>query len=197
MSPVQYTVREEDWIKQEYRKELHIDNGMLKTGDGDLHDYILRGISEMDESELSYIFGIENPTSLLTEDETLGNNIRVEDFAIRGTHRGKDELAIGQVVSANRKNKVASLPFEYRQVNGFGHEIRIDPSIESNITGYYIVCSDYEPEEVRKHNRIMERDLRLYGRGEIGINIYRIEPDRRNEEMEEAVRNFYSSLTHS
>lgn len=190
-------MRKEDWIKQEYRKELHIDNGMLETGDGDLHDYILRGISEMDESELSYIFGIENPTSLLTEDETLGNNIRVEDFAIRGTHRGKDELAIGQVVSANRKNEVATLPFEYRQVNGFGHEIRIDPSIESEITGYYIVCSDYEPEEVRKHNRIMERDLRLYGRGEIGINIYRIEPDRRNEEMEEAVRNFYSSLTHS
>ena len=197
MSPVQYTVRKEDWINQEYRKELHIDNGMLETGDGDLHDYILRGISEMDESELSYIFGIENPTSLLTEDETLGSNIRVEDFAIRGTHRGQDELAIGQVVSANRKNEVASLPFEYRQVNGFGHEIRIDPSIESDITGYYIVCSDYEPEEVRKHNRLMERDLSLYGRGEIGINIYRIEPDRRNEEMEEAVRNFYSSLTHS
>lgn len=181
-------------ITQSYTKDLQVNRDSLKETDRDLHDYILSGLGNLEAEDFSYIFGVKKPSRILSEGEIIAGNVVVEDFAITGSYRG-GEMAVGQVVSCNSKETIDSIPKDYLQVNGFGEEIERNPEIDPDLTGYYIVRSEYKPEEVRKRNRLFDRDLELYGRADVPVEIYRVEPDKRD--IEEALKNFYSSLAHS
>lgn len=183
---------DEDRIQQTYTKELSINQGDVSEGDSDLHDYILRGLAELDESELEYVFGVRDPSRLLSEGEVIHGNVVVEDFAITGSYNG-GEMALGQVVSCNGKEKLASIPRDYIQINNFGEDIKQNPEIDPEITGHYIVRTAYEPEEVRRRNRYFQRDLGFFGSGQVKVDIHRIEPEEKD--IGESVSSFYRSLT--
>lgn len=180
-----------DWIEQVYSKNLNINRKLLQDEDSDLHDYILRGLAGLDSTDLNYIFGIREPSRLLSEGEEIHGNTTVEDFAVTGSYNG-GEMAIGQVVSTNGKELIGSRPKDYRQINRFGDEIEDNPEIDPEITGYYLVRSDYEPEEVRSRNKYFKRDFDFFGAANIPVDIYRVEPEENN--IEKALRSFYSSL---
>lgn len=183
--------REPDWVRQSYSKELEIERGSIQESDHDIHDYILRGLAELDTAELDYIFGVRDPSRLISEGESIIGNVKVEDFAITGSYNG-GEMAIGQVASCNGKKLVGSVPRDYMQVNRFGEAIQDNPEIDPEITGYYLVRSHFTPEEVRNRNSYFDRDVEFFGRGTVEVDILRIEPEERN--IEESVESFYSSL---
>ncbi|MFT4893119.1 MAG: hypothetical protein ACI8Z7_000917 [Candidatus Nanohaloarchaea archaeon] len=181
-------------FEQSYRKELEVRQSGLEETDRDLHDYILSGLGNLEQEDFSYIFGVEKPSRIISEGEKIAGDTVVEDFAITGSYQG-GEMALGQVVSCDSKEVIDSVPKDYIQVNGFGKEIERNPEIDPEITGYYIVRSEYDREEIHKRNRLFNRDLDFYGRSDIPVEIYRVEPDERN--IEKSLRGFYSSLTHS
>jgi hypothetical protein len=181
-------------FKQSYQKNLRVHQSHLEEGDRDLHDYILSGLGSLEQEDFSYIFGVEKPSRIISEGERITGDTVIEDFAITGSYQG-GEMAVGQVVSCNSKEAIDSVPKDYIQVNNFGEEIERNPEIDPQITGYYIVRSKYNQHEIQKRNRLFNRDLDLYGRAEIPVEIYRVEPEEKN--IEEALKGFYSSLTHS
>jgi hypothetical protein len=181
-------------FKHSYQKNLRVHQSHLEEGDRDLHDYILSGLGSLEQEDFSYIFGVEKPSRIISEGERITGDTVIEDFAITGSYQG-GEMAVGQVVSCNSKEAIDSVPKDYIQVNNFGEEIERNPEIDPQITGYYIVRSKYNQHEIQKRNRLFNRDLDLYGRAEIPVEIYRVEPEEKN--IEEALKGFYSSLTHS
>lgn len=181
-------------VESSYQKDLEVNQANVKDTDKDVHDYILSGLANLEPEDFSYIFGVEKPSRILSEGETITGEVEVEDFAITGSYRG-GEIAIGQVVSSNSKEKIGSIPKDYIQVNCFGEEIIRNPEISPEITGYYIVKSDFSSEEIHKRNRLFNRDLNLYGRSSIPVEIHRVKPNEKD--IEEALKGFYSSLTHS
>jgi hypothetical protein len=183
-----------EWIEETYTKQLKVDRRLIEYSDRDLHDYILRGLADLDSSELSYIFGIENPAKFLGEGDRLHQHETVEDFAVKDSSP-EGEIAIGQVASSNGKKDLYGVSQGYRQINSFGTKIDNTPGIDPEITGYFIVRSKYETEQVKKRNRFLNRDLDMFGTIEIPVDIHRIEPEERN--IEESVEKFYSSFTHS
>lgn len=187
-------MEERDWVEQVYSKTLRVNSDNIDKGDRDIHDYILRGLANLDTSELDYLFGVRQPSRLLSEGETIHGGITIEDFAITGSYHG-GEMAIGQVASCNGKELVGSVPRDYRQVNRFGETIKSNPDIDPDITGYFLVRTVYSPEEVRKRNKYFDRDVGFFGSSDIDVEILRIEPEENT--LDEAMRSFYSSLTQS
>ncbi|MFQ3275420.1 MAG: hypothetical protein ACI9LV_000802 [Candidatus Nanohaloarchaea archaeon] len=181
-------------FEQSYRKELEVRQSGLEENDKDLHDYILSGLGNLEQEDFSYIFGVEKPSRIISEGEKIAGDTIVEDFAITGSYQG-GEMALGQVVSCDSKEVIDSVPKDYIQINGFGKEIERNPEIDPEITGYYIVRSEYDREEIHKRNRLFNRDLDFYGRSDIPVEIYRVEPDGRD--IADALREFYSSLAQS
>jgi hypothetical protein len=181
-------------FKQSYQKNLRVNQSRLKEGDRDLHDYILSGLGSLEQEDFSYIFGVEKPSRIISEGEIITGDTVIEDFAITGSYQG-GEMAVGQVVSCNSKGAIDSVPRDYIQVKNFGEEIERNPEIDPQITGYYIVRSEYNRDEIQKRNRLFNRDLDLYGRSEIPVEIYRVEPEKKD--IEDALKGFYSSLAQS
>lgn len=178
-------------FKQSYQKTLRVNQSHLEEGDRDLHDYILSGLRSLEQEDFSYIFGVEKPSRIISEGEKITGDTVIEDFAITGSYQG-GEMAVGQVVSCNSKGTIDSVPRDYIQVNNFGQKIERNPEIDPQITGYYIVRSEYNRDEIQKRNRLFNRDLDLYGSGEIPVEIYRVEPEEKD--IEDALKQFYSSL---
>jgi hypothetical protein len=181
-------------FKQSYQKNLRVNQSRLKEGDRDLHDYILSGLGSLEQEDFSYIFGVEKPSRIISEGEIITGDTTIEDFAITGSYQG-GEMAVGQVVSCNSKGAIDSVPRDYIQVKNFGEEIERNPEIDPQITGYYIVRSEYNRDEIQKRNRLFNRDLDLYGRANIPVEIYRVEPEEKD--IEDALKGFYSSLAQS
>lgn len=181
-------------VRQSYKKNLEIKQDVLEESDREIHDYILSGLGSLETEDFSYIFGVDNPSHILSEGENVTSNIVAEDFAIVESNTD-GRMAIGQIASSNFKGSINKVPRDYVQVNSFGEEIKRNPEINPEITGYYIIRSEYERTEIHKRNRLLNRDLDLYGRAEIPVEIYRVEPEEKD--IEGALKGFYSSLTHS
>lgn len=177
-----------------YRENLGINRDSLHEDDREIHDYIIAGLRNLDSERISRIFGVEDPSNILSEGDKITPETVAEDFAvIESDLEGK--IAIGQVVSSSSKGYINSKPRDYIQINGFGERIRRTPEINPEITGYYLVKSSYDRSAIHKRNRLVNRDIDLYGRAEIPVEITKVEPDERN--IEKSLRGFYSSLTHS
>lgn len=181
-------------IQQTYSKTLEVSRAYLGESDSDVHDFIVRGLAGLEPVDYDYIFNIPHPSEIMAEGEKLNDEIIVEDFAIIGSERG-NRMAIGQVVSCRDKGYVGSVPRDQLQINGFGEEIRRHPDMSPEITGYYLVRTPYSQQEIRNRNKYSRRDIGFFGKTEIPVEIQRVEPDERD--IEEAMRNFYSSLTQS
>lgn len=181
-------------VRQSYKKNLEIKQDVLEESDKEIHDYILSGLGTLGTEDFSYIFGIDNPSHILSEGENITSNIVAEDFAIVESNTD-GKMAIGQIASSNFKGSINRVPRDYVQINSFGEEIRRNPEINPEITGYYIIRSEYERTEIHKRNRLLNRDLDLYGRANIPVEIYRVEPE--DKDIEEALKGFYSSLAQS
>lgn len=164
----------------------------IKEYEAGIHGSIMNYLKNLDNSTLKNMFDIQNPNRVLSEGYRIQGDITVEDFAVTGS-QNKGELAIGQVVSSNGKEKIGSMPKDFIQARSFGDRLKRYPGFELEPKGLYVIRTKYDNSEIEKRTESLQKDIEIFGRSRIPVEIYKIEPMNCKEE----IKSYYSSLTHS
>ncbi|MBC5792646.1 MAG: hypothetical protein H8Z69_01265 [Nanohaloarchaea archaeon] len=162
-------------VKQDYDTDF-----LVRRSDyeGDIHDSLIEAMEYISEDELEEIFGIRNFNRLLGEGYEMEGSLEVEDWAITGSCQG-GEIAVGQTVSCDGKEVIpgTKIPRDFHQAIKFGE--RVEEELGMNVTGFYVVRTCYEPEEVRRHRERIDENIDFFGFESIDVEIYELESEEK------------------